>query len=891
MDKTNEILIIIDGNALVHRSFHALPTTMKRKDGLTTNAVYGFTSFLLKSIQEFKPRYAVVTFDEAAPTFRHEAFVEYKANRVKAPDELYEQIPLTKEVLEAFEIPIFSKPGFEADDLIGTICQQVSKQEGLTTYIITGDMDTLQLVNDRVKVYTMSRGLSDPVIYDAAKIKERYGLKPSQVIDYKALRGDPGDNIPGVKGIGEKTAVGLLNEYDTLANLYEHLEQAEKEKKASPRIIGLLKDQKENAFFSQELATIDINSPIKFNLKDSELKFSREKVAAIFAEMEFRSLINRLPSEKGGEADQNPKLKKETTIKSFEIKNDSEFKNLLKNLKAEKSWAFILEPTENGKNIASLSFSWKKNEAYYLFLNGNDGQSDLFGSKNARLEDLKEIFEDENIKKSSHDLKSSWHYFDQQNIKLQGLDFDAMIVSYLLDPGRRRHDLQTLAFLEFGLENLPTGKGATAATLWQLKEEMFPRLKKENLLNLYNTIEHPLISVLAEMEKNGIALDKKFLEKFSLKLKKRLQELESEIHKQAGVVFNINSTKQLKEILFEKLLLPTKNIKKSKTGFSTAEDELDKLIELHPIITLLKEYRELSKLQNTYVNALPLLADKNNRIHTTFNQTIAATGRLSSTEPNLQNIPVKTELGRETRRAFVSAPGKKLLSLDYSQIELRLAAHLSGDKIMLQAFENGDDIHTITAAAINGVKEDEVSKKMRREAKAVNFGILYGQGPHGLSQGAGISFSQARIFIDKYFDTYKGIKEMMDDFIIQAEESGESVTMFGRRRPLPEMRSEAMQMRKMAERIAINTPIQGAAADLIKLAMIQISEALRGKEREIKMLLQVHDELIFEVDEKQLEHYAKEIKKLMENAHKFQVKIIAEASAGDNWNELEKLKI
>ncbi|MCX6795214.1 MAG: DNA polymerase I [Candidatus Falkowbacteria bacterium] len=887
MDKKPEILIIIDGNALVHRSFHALPTTMKRQDGTTTNAVYGFTSFLLKAIQEFKPRYAVVTFDEAAPTFRHEAYIEYKANRVKAPDELYEQIPLTKEVLEAFEIPIFSKPGFEADDLIGTICQKVKKEKDLVTYIITGDMDTLQLVDDKVKVYTMSRGLSDPIIYDATKIEERYGLLPNQVIDYKALRGDPGDNIPGVKGIGEKTAVGLLNDYGTLENIYQNVDEAEKSKKITPRIATLLRDQKESAFFSKELATINIDSPLTFDLEKAKLNFSREKVADIFSIMNFRSLLNRLPSNKDEDQVQSLKIKKDTVIKSQEINSETDFKKFFEALSKEKSFALSLEVGVNNK-VSAVSIAWKKNEAFYLPLN-NSAQGGLFGNANPWLEKLKTIFENQKVEKVGHDLKTTWHHLMTEGINLDGLSFDAMLASYLLDPGRRRHDLQTLAFLEFGLENMPSEKGAEAALLWQLKETLLPRLKKEKLFDLYLNIEQPLIPILGKMENTGIALDQKFLKEFSKKLAKRLKELEKEIHTLAGSEFNINSTKQLKEVLFERLALPTKNIKKSKTGFSTAEDELDKLADLHPIIPFLKEYRELNKLRSTYIEALPLLADKNSRIHTTFNQTVAATGRLSSTEPNLQNIPVKTELGKETRRAFVSAPGKKLLSLDYSQIELRLAAHLSNDPLMIKAFHDGDDIHTITAAAINGVEENDVTKKMRREAKAVNFGILYGQGPHGLAQGTGISFMQAKGFIDKYFETYKGIKKMMNNFISQAEKDGESVTMFGRRRPLPDMNSEMVQIRKMSERMAINTPIQGAAADLIKIAMINIDKGLEGKESEIKMLLQVHDELIFEVDEKKVNDYAKMIKNIMENAHHFSVPIVVEASSGDNWNELKKL--
>lgn len=889
MDKKPEILIIIDGNALVHRSFHALPTTMKRQDGKTTNAVYGFTSFLLKAIQEFKPKYAVVTFDEASPTFRHVAYTEYKANRVKAPDELYEQIPLTKEVLKAFEIPIFSLPGYEADDLIGTICQKVKKEANLVSYIITGDMDTLQLVDSKVKVYTMSRGLNDPVIYDTAKIKERYNLRPNQVIDYKALRGDPGDNIPGVKGIGEKTATELLTNYDNLENIYQNIDEAEIEKKITPRIANLLREQKESAFFSKELATIDINSPLEFNLEQAELNFSREKVAEIFSLMNFRSLLNRLPGKQENDQIKSLNPEKEPLIKFTDIASEDSFNHFLNNLSKQKSFAFQLETDEKDK-INGISIAWNKNEAQHLQIN-NSSQGDLFSNANPWLKKLAPIFENSKIEKVTYNAKNNWHLLDNEGITLNGKIYDVMIISHLIDPSRRNHELETLFFIEFGLEKISSEDAKVSALIWSLKEVLLPRLIDEKLLNLYLEIEEPLISILAKMEKTGISLDKDFLYAFSKKLKKRLKELEIEIHKQAGASFNINSPKQLKEILFEKLSLPTKNIKKSKTGFSTAEDELDKLAEFHPIIPFLKEYRELNKLRSTYVEALPALTDKDSRIHTTFNQTVTATGRLSSTEPNLQNIPVKTELGKETRRAFISAPGKKLLSIDYSQIELRLAAHISNDPIMINAFKHGDDIHAITAAAINRVEESEVTKKMRREAKAVNFGILYGQGSHGLAQGTGITFMEAKTFIDRYFEKYKGIKKMMNNFIAEAERDGESITMFGRKRPLPEINSQTPRFKKMSERMAINTPIQGAAADLIKLAMIGVDKAIRSNNKEIKMLLQVHDELIFEVDENKVADYAKIIKNIMENTHEFKVPIVAEVLVGDNWNELKKLII
>jgi len=887
MKEDKEILIIIDGNALVHRSFHALPTTMKRHDGLTTNAVYGFTSFLLKAISEFKPQYAVVTFDETAPTFRHKVYKEYKATRVKAPDELYEQIPLTKEVLEAFEIPIFSQAGFEADDLIGTICQKVKNQKNLLSYIITGDLDTLQLVNKQVNIYTMSRGLSDPLIYDEAKIKERYNLRPDQIVDYKALRGDPSDNIPGVKGIGEKTAINLLNEYETLENVYKNIADAEKEKKISPRIASLLQEHRADAFFSKELATIKIDSPLEFNLQSAKLNFSRDKVAKIFSEMEFRSLLNRLPGKPENDQIQSLTIKKRPSIKSHLIKTEADFKNFFKLLNQEKSFAISPELNEENK-LSGLNFAWQDNEAYHLSINNERAQADLFQTKNSYLEKLKDILEDSKIKKTGHDLKLIWHLLKTQKITLRGLDVDLMIASYLLDPGRRKHDLQTLIFTEFGLENLPEERSAEAVLVWRLKKVLSERLKKEKLLELYLKIEQPLISVLGQMEENGIKLELAPIKKLNKTVSEKLKKLEINIYKLAKGSFNINSPKQLQEILFEKLSIPATNVKKTKTGYSTAEDQLEKLKDLHPIISLLQDYRELNKLQTTYLNALPnLINPLTGRIHTNFNQTITATGRLSSAEPNLQNIPTKTAEGQEIRRAFTAEVGFKLLGFDYSQIELRLAAHMSGDKKMIKAFQEEKDIHTATAAGINGVALNAVTKTMRQEAKAVNFGILYGQGPHGLSQNAGIPYWQANEFIKKYFEVYPGIKKMMDNSISEAQKNGYAVTLFGRKRPLPEINSTMPMVRRGAERMAINTPLQGTAADMIKLAMIKIAELIKGHEDDIRLLLQVHDELIFEVKSDKLKTYSPQIKEIMQNIIKLRIPITVSENSGDNWGELK----
>lgn len=925
MSKTRPKLIIIDGNALIHRSFHALPPTLRTKSGQMVNAVYGFTSFLLKALNEFHPEYAVLTLDRKAPTFRHEAYADYKATRVKAPDELYEQIPFVKQVAEAFNIPIFELDGYEADDLIGTICAQTAKEKNLEKIIITGDMDTLQLINDKTKVYTMSRGLSDSVLYGAEQVKERYGLTPEQIIDYKALRGDPSDNIPGVKGIGEKTASELLIAFKDLDGVYRAADKSDA--RIKPRIRELLKEYKDNAYLSRELATINLAAPIKFSLSSVGLaSFELGNVIKLFSELEFKSLLNKVKElrdnlnkihdkaagQESGDGETEKKIdsgaeKFARNAEKFDyqfINDDKKFAAFLKKLKTQKKFTVDTETSGLDTITAKLlgvSFSWQEGEAYFVWINPT------------RLAALKPILEDAKIKKYGHNLKFDWRVFKNQGVNLNGLEFDTMIASYLLNPGNRQHNLDSLAFTELGFEKISKKNlAATQPTQLTLDFQALdpeklssyscedadftnrlvkvfaPRLKSEGLDKLFKEIEMPLVPVLGEMENNGIKLETAPLKKLDEEVGTKLAKLEKEIHKLAGSKFNINSTKQLKEILFEKLEIPTEGLKKKKTGFSTAEDELEKLNDLHPIIPKLREYRELNKLQTTYLSALPeMINPKTGRIHTSFNQTITATGRLSSTDPNLQNIPTRTEEGQKIRRAFVAKRGYKLLSFDYSQIELRLAAHISGDQKMIKAFQDGEDIHTATAAEINGVALGEVTKNMRREAKAVNFGILYGQGPHGLAQGAGIPYYQANEFIKKYFTAYPDFKKMMDSFIEEARAKGYAQTMFGRRRPLPEMNSTIPMVRKSAERMAINTPIQGTAADIIKSAMVSIGELIAGHDDNIRMLLQVHDELIFEVKEDKIEDYAPKIEKILTGVLALKVPITAEKNVGDNWGELK----
>ena len=938
MSKSQAKLIIIDGNALIHRSFHALPPTLRTKKGQLVNAVYGFTAFLLKSLNEFRPEYVILTLDKAGPTFRHETYADYKATRVKAPDELYEQIPLVKKVATAFNVPIFELSGYEADDLIGSICEQTKADKKLQKIIITGDLDTLQLVDEKTKVYTMSRGLSDSVFYGDEEVKGRYGFRPDQLIDYKALRGDPSDNIPGVRGIGEKTAAELIINFGSLDKIYQAVKRPHPQIKA--RTAELLLANRDNAYLSRELATINRQAPLKISLEEAKFPaFRLETVLNLFQELEFKSLLIKVKelrdrsnngrkasrSESKIEPNASPNSKQSNRQIAASDKTDNDenkfarnqknfnyqlidkpkkFALFLKKLKSQKS--FALDTETDGLDplkarLIGLSFSWEKGEAYFIPANKQ------------RLDALQPILENPKIKKCGHNIKFDWRVLKKAGLKLSGIDFDTMIASYLLNPASRQHNLDSLAFTELGFEKinkldlaasqpeqLTLNFGALdleklslyacedADFTCRLAKILNPKIKKSGLSAVLKKIELPLIPILGTMEDNGIKTEARVLNKLEKEAAAKLQSLEKSIWHLAGEKFNINSTKQLKEILFERLAIPTDNIKKTKTGFSTAEDELQKMRGQHPIIPLLQDYRELSKLSNTYLQALPkIINPATGRVHTSFNQTIVATGRLSSSDPNLQNIPIKTSEGQKVRSAFRAEDGWQLVAFDYSQIELRLAAHMSDDKKMTAAFQAGQDIHVATAAAINGVKLSEVSPKMRREAKAINFGILYGQGPHGLSQGANIPYYAAQKFIEKYFQTYPGIKKMMENSIASAQKNSYVATLLGRRRWLPEINSAIPAVRKAAERMAINTPLQGTAADIIKLAMIKIADLIADREKEIKMLLQVHDELIFEIKQDKIENYSGKIKEIMENAFKLKVPVVVEQKTGSTWANLE----
>ncbi|MFA5420887.1 MAG: DNA polymerase I [Patescibacteria group bacterium] len=922
-----EKLIIIDGNAIIHRSFHAIPGKLTTKDGRMSNAAYGFASFLIKSLTEIKPQYAVLTLDKKGPTFRHEKFKEYKATRVKAPQELYDQIPMTKEISSAFDIPIFELSGYEADDLIGTISKKINEKfPNIEVIIITGDMDTLQLVNNKTKVYTMSRGLSDSVLYDEEKVKERYGISAKQLIDYKALRGDPSDNIPGVSGIGEKTASELIRNFSDLDGVYKNIG----DDKIKERTKDLLRAGENMAHLSKDLSTIKLDVPIDIKIEDLKINnFDKNKINQTFSELEFKSLLPRILNIKEGQTSEDKFKRNENKFKYKLIKTEEDFKTFIKEIKKVESFAIDTE-TDSLKalnaNLLGLSFSWKENEAYFIDLKVKHNKDDkeikkpsLFdvqkketNEKDKWLKELKEIIEDERKEKIGHNIKYDLQVLLNYDIEIRGKIFDTMIASYVLNPENRQHGLDSLSFSELGwekisskeligddkkiinfedvdLEKLSNYSCEDADYTFKLSKIFKERLKKEKLEEVFNKIEIPLIKILSDMERNGISLDSQFLKNLGKKLTKDIKELEEKCFELAGERFNLKSPKQLKEILYEKMDLMQKGIKKTKTGYSTAFDELEKIKHLSPIIQLIQGHRELSKLNSTYIESLPKMVYNDNKIHTNFNQTIAATGRLSSSDPNLQNIPNKTEIGHKIRQSFISSQNWKLLSIDYSQIELRVMAHLSGDAKLTKAFKEGQDIHTFTAASINNIKLEEVSDKLRQQAKAINFGIIYGQGPHGLSQTAQISYQEARDFIDKYFKIYSGVKKYSDKIIKNAEKNLYTETLMGRKRPIPEINSSEIMKKKAAERMAINSPIQGTAADILKLAMIEIHKEIKEKE-DIKMLLQVHDELIFEVRSDKVEEYCENIKKIMENIINLNVPLTVNAYSGNNWGQMDELK-
>lgn len=888
-------IVLLDGNAIIHRSFHALPPFTTKK-GELVNAVYGFSSTLLSVIDKFKPEYIVATFDLKGPTFRHDQFEDYKATRAKAPDELYAQIERVKEVVKTFNIPIYEKEGFEADDMIGTIAKKLAAgdseaADNIEVIIVTGDMDTLQLVDDKIKVYTMSRGLSKAVLYDREAVKTRFGgLNPEQLKDYKGLRGDASDNIPGVKGIGEKGAINLLKEYHTLEGVYENID----------KIKGAIKDKLEKdkavAFISKNLGTIKIDVPIDFELSKCQTRdFDKQILTNLFGELGFYSLIKRLKADGNGLDVVASKAEKNSGVKDFkyQILKSNQVEDFIAEISQEKEIALCLNDYE-------IAFSWKTGRAYALEINQEN------------LDKLRPILENIEIKKVGWNLKNDFKFLKLKDIVLKGIGFDVMLADYLAQSGEKIL-LERLILTELGelfndkevgqISLLGDSREAGAKKLcqkvdylWKLKLILAKKIEEitlaqqeysevKNLKNVFEKIEMPLVEILAEMEIAGIKINKIIFAGISEKITVQLEHLESKIQELAGKNFNVNSTQQLGIILFEDLKLPTAGIKRNKTGYSTAAPELEKLKGTHEIIEKIEHYRELFKLKTTYLDNIPLLIGTDGRIHTTFKQEVTATGRLSSENPNLQNIPIKSDIGKIIRTAFEADAGKVFVSVDYSQIDLRVMAHMSKDKKMIEAFWAGEDIHTKTAMEVNNTTISKVTKKMRQEAKALNFGIIYGMGTFGFAQSANISRVEAKKFIDEYMENFSQVAQFIKKTKESAKKNEFVETETGRRRYLADINSPNFMVQAGAERMAINMPIQGLTADIMKLAMIAVYEHFRGNEA-VKMILQIHDEIILEVNEDISETVAKEAKEIMEKVYSLAVPLTVDVKIGKNWGEL-----
>ncbi|MCX5725731.1 MAG: DNA polymerase I [Candidatus Saganbacteria bacterium] len=897
-------IVLIDGNSLAYRAFYALPETMKTGKGQITNAVYGFTTMLLK-ILEGKPDFVAIAFDRAAPTFRHKAFTEYKATRQKTPPTLYQQMPLVREIANVFDIPVYEIDGYEADDVIGTLDKEAEKM-GYEVTIVSGDLDPLQLVTEKTKLLATKKGISDTVLYDRTAVEKRYGLLPEQIADLKALKGDQSDNIPGVPGIGEKTAVELLKEFGSLKNIMNNMDKIE-----SPRIEKLLKENIEKAILSKKLATIITEVPIEINFGACERKeIDWEKVLPLFEELEFKSLIKKFgerTEEYGVDKVIERKREKLKKLKYITVDEDDVLESLIEKLK--KSSGFAIDTETTGVDpfraeLVGISLCEKSGESYYIPVGHTSGKQI---DREKIIGKLKPVIESE-IPKYGHSIKYDMEILSNCGINLGGLEFDTIVAAYLLNPTSGGYGLKKLAaslldrkmieldeligkkaqakdFREVAIPLATDYAASDADVTFELMQLFKKKIKEEKLDKLFYEIEMPLVGVLTKMETVGVFVDKAKLKVMSKEMGEKIKKLEKDIYALAGEEFNINSPKQLANILFDKLKIPV--TKRTKTGASTDISVLEELSPNFEIAGKLMEYRTLAKIRSTYVDVLPeLINGKTGRIHTSFNQTVTATGRLSSSDPNLQNIPVKGELGQKIREAFVpEAKGWKILAADYSQVELRILAHLSQDKYLVKAFMEDMDVHRATASEVFGVPLEEVTPEMRETAKMVNFGIIYGISEFGLAKGLKIKKTEAATYIEKYFEKHSGVKEFIDKLTKQAKEDEYVSTLLGRKRPLPDINNPNYTFRSFAERTAINTPVQGTAADIIKIAMINIHRQLKNRDLKSKMILQVHDELVFEVPENEAEEMKKMVKHEMENAIELDVPVKVNIGIGNSWAE------
>jgi len=896
-------LVLIDGNSIMNRAFYGIMSSkmLTTTDGTYTNAVYGFLSILFKIQEDINPDYMAVAFDLKGPTKRHEMYTEYKANRHGMPDELAVQMLIIKDILRAMNIKIMEKQGYEGDDILGTL-SRIAENRGIDVTILSGDRDTFQLTSDKVtvRIPRTKMGKTENKDYNKDRVIEEYGIEPYQLIDVKGLMGDKSDNIPGIPGVGEVTALNLIKQYKTLENLYNEVENNESLLDIKGKLKEKILENKELAILSKKLGEIDREVPLEETIEDLKIQeWNKTEVYNLFKYLRFNRFIDRFKMQ-----EENSEISNNENLFNKEIiTENSKIEEIINQIKEEKKIIYYIDTEDNneysiiGKKIKSITiYNEKENICYYINLNKFD------------IKLFKEIFEDENVQKIGYKQKLDYIILKENNINATGFKYDIEIAAYIINPTENKYNIEKLAidYLKLDIneynkteekqinlfdvqEQNETDKSAEKACIYayvinKIHLETMKKLQETNQIDLFNNIEMPLVEVLANMQYNGIYADKYELIEFGKTLKEEIEKITKQIYKLAGEEFNINSTKQLGSILFEKLKLTA--VKKNKSGYSTDVEVLEKIKNEHEIVEKILEYRQLGKLNSTYVEGmLPYINEQDHKIHSYFHQTVTATGRISSTDPNLQNIPTRFDLGKQIRKIFKPGNGYVFFDADYSQIELRVLAHISGDENMIDAFNHDEDIHRQTASKVFNVPFEEVTPKQRSDAKAVNFGIVYGISDFGLGEQLGIGRKQAKEYIEQYLEKYEKIKEFMENMKEFAKEKGYVETLFNRRRYIPEMNSNNFMVRQFGARVAINTPIQGTAADIMKIAMIELYKQMKNKKLESKILLQIHDELLLEVKEEEKEIVKEILITSMENAMKLTVPLKVELSEANNWYE------
>ena len=873
-----DTILIIDGSSLFFRAFYALPL-LKTKRGLYTNAVYGFVSMMENAVDRIDPGYLLVCFDQKGRTFRHDLYAEYKGTRQKTPSELDEQWPYLMKILKTMGIKTVDSPEYEADDLAGTVAK-MGRAAGKKVYLLTGDRDYFQLIEEDIDVLMTRKGITNLEVYDVARIEKEYGMTPAQLIDLKGLMGDSSDNIPGVPGIGEKTGMKLIQDFHSMEGVYENLDAISGKKRKEN-----LENFKQQAFLSKKLGTIITTIPLDFDIDALERKpYDLDALRALYSEYEFFTLMRRLPGEEE---------EAEAEVKDLSVVSMDEAMKAMKGAKQ-----VMIHVMAEGRPY----FGGKVD---YLLLSANGKGAIVKSPDEGAFRQLKELLEDDGVAIVGSDLKDLFLFAFHYGIEPVNVTFDASIAEYLLDPTKSNYEASHLIGLYENQTITPPeeflGKGKSKKSLLEAEESVVgylsrlhhylpkvlaaqeEKLKELDMWALFSTIEMPLVETLASMEHEGMIVDEKVLDEIGDGLAEEIQGLEASIYDDAGREFNINSTKQLAEVLFEELELTP--IKKTKTGYSTSQDVLEKIRKEHPIVERILKYRQLSKIQSTYVEGLKAEIAPDGKIHSQFQQTITATGRISSTNPNLQNIPIKTDVGRSIRKAFLPRDGAEFIDADYSQIELRILAHISGDEVMQKAFNDGADIHTTTASQVFHVEPEDVTSLMRSRAKAVNFGIVYGISDYGLSQDLDISRKEAKEYIDNYLHKFSGVHQFMEDIVETGKAQGYVETLFHRRRYIPELAAKNFSVRSFGERVALNMPIQGTAADMMKKAMVAVYRKLKDEGLRAKLLLQVHDELIIEADKEDGERVKKLLVETMESALPLAIPVKVEVETGENWYE------